>query len=203
MKFSTLSAIFSFANAKVYRICDADEYSRSCIPESLLGQWDPRYTIERRTVIRRGRERTIRVKVGSDAYTREEIAALDEECRSTVQAFDKYCHQYKFRENLDVEEGTVDVPKYADFRLEDGTCDHQEDAASLMCLYQQCMFDYCLYRRDDWVADCRASVAAGTDVEPRPKWGAVYSYRNMRDALQDGSFGSDTCVDYFSDLSSY
>ena len=70
-----------------------------------------------------------------------------------------------------MEEGTVDVPKYADFRLEDDTCDHPEDVASLQCLYQQCMFDYCLYRRDDWVAACGASVDAGTDIEERPPWG--------------------------------
>ena len=92
MRFSTLSAIVAVANAKTYRICDADEYSRSCIPVDLLGQWNPRYTTETRTVVRRGRERTIQVKIGSDAYTEDEMAALDRQCRRNALAFDRYCH---------------------------------------------------------------------------------------------------------------
>ena len=101
-----------------------------------------------------------------------------------------------------MEAGFTDIPKYADFR-NDGVCDQEDDAANLMCQYQQRMFEYCLYRRDDWVKKCEASVAASTDVEDRPGWGQVYSYNNMRAALGDGSFGNETCRNYINELEGY
>ena len=202
MKFSALAAIAALTSAKLYRICDEGEsYTRKCIPESLVGEWKARYTPEERTIEdRRGREVTRNVPVGTDAYTLEELGALDRACRKTTLAFDSYCHQYRFREDSDVEEDKVDIPKYADFRDDDGACAYDEDAARLQCEYQQCMFEYCLHRRDQWVAQCGEAVLAGARPEKRPGWGQVYSYKNMERALRDGSFENETCEAYVEEL---
>ena len=90
--------------------------------------------------------------------------------------FDKYCHQYNVREGKDV--------RYADYTeaADNRDCMHWEgdddvptnEAAH--CLAQDCMFDYCLWRRDvqlkkceDFVKEWQEEVAlasndAGEDV---------------------------------------
>ena len=208
MKLSLLAALAASSTAKVYPVCaPGSDYSRHCIPESLVGAWEPRYddkaTIQVEILGRRGRIQTLDVPVGSDAYTEELYADLDMTCRKTALAFDEYCHQYKFTETTDGLENEVDVPKYADFRL-DGSCERDQDApAELQCMYQQCMFEYCLYRRDDWVEECEIAIDAGTAVTERPPWGEVYSFPRMKEALLAGDFADDTCVDYFNTLAEY
>merc|ERR1712073_28785 len=68
---------------------------------------------------------------------------------------DKYCHQYNAKPNK---------VKYGDFTV-DGDCTSWEDedgeptTESVYCLAQDCMFDYCLWRRDQQLETCEAFVA--------------------------------------------
>merc|ERR1712079_358951 len=98
-------------------------------------------------------------KVGTDALN---YGALEDAGEATVyclresRAFDKYCHQYNAKEGKAV--------RYADFTV-DGDCTSWEDedgeptTESVYCLAQDCMFDYCLWRRDEQLATCEAFVA--------------------------------------------
>ena len=66
------------------------------------------------------------------------------------------------------------------------------------------MFEYCLWRRDEWIDDCEAAVAAGTAIPDRPNWGNVYNYGNMYNDLRAAdSFDSETCRDYYLVLEDY
>ena len=47
------------------------------------------------------------------------------------------------------------------------------------CLGQQCMFEYCIHRRDKWLEGC---VANKGDVED-PDWGDVYNFGTMHGDL--------------------
>ena len=94
-------------------------------------------------------------KVGTDAldYENSEASAY---CLRESKAFDKYCHQYNAKVGKPV--------RYADFTV-DGDCTSWEDddgeptTESVYCLAQDCMFDYCLWRRDEQLATCEAFVA--------------------------------------------
>ena len=141
---------------------------------------------------------------GTDA---RDYRQVEESCAAVAYAFDRYCHQYDFLKESKADQ-TVDVmtttPKYADFRLDDGTCNYDEHLSELQCLSQQCMFEYCLWRRDEWIDDCEAAVDAGTAIPDRPKWGNVYNYGNMYNDLRAAnSFESDTCLDYYLVLEDY
>ena len=193
MKTSALATLAAFASAKATIPCVDGDYKPKCTPEGLVGTWEARWEVEPKEITftdRRGRERTktIRYKKGSDEADYDQI---DEKCRKVARKFDSYCHQFNISDNVDKEAIT---PKYADF----GDCDQQsEHLEQLQCLSQQCMFDYCLWRRDDWVEDCEAAVEDGTQIPQRPGWGQVYSYGNMHNDLLAGDFTSDTCTEYY------
>ena len=128
-----------------------------------------------------------------------DYAQIDDSCAATAYQFDRYCHQYGVlgeSKATPVDKDTV-TPKYADWRLADGTCNYDDQLSERQCLGQQCMFEYCLWRRDTWVADCEASVAAGDGVPQRPGWGDVYNYGKMHNDLLAGDFANDTCEDYY------
>ena len=73
-----------------------------------------------------------------------------EVCLRSVKMFDSYCHQYK------VGEGSEKAPKYADY-TDDGSCNGwTETNEKAHCLAQECMFEYCLYKRDEHYDACEA-----------------------------------------------
>ena len=77
----------------------------------------------------------------------------DQTCQDGVIAFDKYCH------------GDNNPKKYADYRNgDDGSCDYDETNAQIHCLAQQCMFEYCLWRRDEYVDTCSGFKDAWADA---------------------------------------
>ena len=66
-----------------------------------------------------------------------------EKCRNGVEAFDVYCH------------GDNKPWKYADYRNgENGECDYDHTESQIHCLAQQCMFEYCIWRRDQYLNTC-------------------------------------------------
>jgi hypothetical protein len=101
-------------------------------------------------------------KVGSEALSYGALADAGEAtwyCLRESKAFDKYCHQYNAKPNK--------PPRYADFT--DGgdepseICAEWEDedgatTESVYCLAQDCMFDYCLWRRDEQLDTCEDFV---------------------------------------------
>ena len=108
--------------------------------------------------------------------------------------FDRYCHQYRVDDG-DIEEG--EIPKYADLRNGERTvvnsegeevtekfCNFDvEDDDGIVdqyyCLGQQCMFEYCIHRRDEWLEEC---VENEGDVEAA-NWGDVYNFDTMHGDL--------------------
>ena len=122
-----------------------------------------------------------------------------------VRQFDAYCHQYKINEQK-LARGKI--PKYADFTVE-GSCDAyapevDEDGEQihtleqLACLGQDCMFDYCIWRREEYLKEC---IANNGDLE-RDNWGDVYNFDAMHGDLEydenpEGQFVNQTCVDYY------
>ena len=87
-----------------------------------------------------------------DAYDYESIDRAW--CRHGAEAFDNYCH------------GRVNPHRYADFRNpETGDCDYEDDIpAQIHCLAQQCMYEYCMWRRDEYVQTCDAFVDSWTQA---------------------------------------
>ena len=125
---------------------------------------------------------------GTDALDYQAVAdsgAHTEYCLREAKAFDSYCHQYKTKEGK--------APRYADYtEAEDNRdCSHWEDGdgvtkESAHCLAQDCMFDYCLWRRDEQLKRCAlfveewneevaiASAVAGEDVCKKEKGGICF-----------------------------
>merc|ERR1712156_602930 len=121
-------------------------------PESMQGDNTPRFTVDDN-----GK------KVGSDALNYGALVDAGEAtqyCLRESKAFDKYCHQYNAKPNK---------VKYGDFTV-DGDCTSWEDedgeptTESVYCLAQDCMFDYCLWRRDEQLETCEAFVADWEDA---------------------------------------
>merc|ERR1712109_251741 len=115
-------------------------------PESMRGDNTPRFT-----------EDDNGKKVGSDALNYgalEDAGEATKYCLKESQAFDKYCHQYNAKPNK---------VKYGDFTVGGDCTSWEEDGEptteSVYCLAQDCMFDYCLWRRDEQLATCEAFVA--------------------------------------------
>ena len=97
--------------------------------------------------------------------------------------FDSYCHQYRTKEGKAV--------RYADYTeaADNRQCTHWEGEDGVptneaaYCLAQDCMFDYCIWRRDvqldkcedfviEWQAEVGlASEAAGEDVCQKERGG--------------------------------
>lgn len=102
-------------------------------------------------------------KVGSDQFEFSDIGADASEdingyCASQADDFDKQCHQF----SRSTGSGN---PRYGDYtdggKREGAQCnDWQTDVEKSYCLGQDCMFDYCLLRRDQYVEDCLALAAA-------------------------------------------
>jgi len=103
-------------------------------------------------------------KVGSDALNYAALADAGEAttyCLKESKAFDKYCHQYNAKAGK--------APRYADFTdggdVPSEICAEWEDddgeatTESVYCLAQDCMFDYCLWRRDEQLETCEEFVA--------------------------------------------
>ena len=153
-------------------------------PEEMLGQHRPRFILDENDK-----------PLGSDALKYQELADAGTDtgyCLKEARMFDAYCHQYKAKEGK--------APRYADYtEAEDNRECGQwtDDESAAHCLAQDCMFDYCLWRRDEWVEDCEAAVENGTQMPSRPGWGQVYSYGNMHNDLLAGDFTSDTCTEYY------
>ena len=81
-------------------------------------------------------------------------------CLRESKKFDIYCHQYNA--------GPDQLPRYADFTAEGDPserCAEWEDEdgeptiEGAYCLAQDCMFDYCIWRRDERLIACNAFVA--------------------------------------------
>lgn len=93
--------------------------------------------------------------VGTFVGDYQSIAADDVKgkCVASMKAFDTYCHQYK------IANGSTEVPKYGNYTnlgegmVGDGTqCDDwEDDQEKFYCLAQDCMFEYCLWRRDTYI----------------------------------------------------
>ena len=106
-------------------------------------------------------------KVGTNAldYEDYENSGTTAYCLRESKAFDKYCHQYNAKEGK--------PPRYADFTggpegdslgCEDGWEEVDEDGDPIVtteaayCLAQDCMFEYCLWRRDQQLVTCEEFV---------------------------------------------
>ena len=136
----------------------ARRFNPKALPEDMEGENVARFTVD-----------DDGKKVGSDALDYEASGATAY-CLRESKAFDKYCHQYNPGKKL----------KYADFTdggdVPSEICAEWEDdgaptTESVYCLAQDCMFDYCLWRRDeqldaceDFVEDWEAAVQAATDA---------------------------------------
>ena len=77
-------------------------------------------------------------------------------CLREARMFDAYCHQYRVREGKDI--------RYADYTQGDRDCKHWENGDDIPteeaahCLAQDCMFDYCIHRRDVQLDVCEDFV---------------------------------------------
>merc|ERR1719330_1758873 len=89
-------------------------------------------------------------KVGSHAldYATNGATAY---CLRESKKFDIYCHQYNA--------GPDQLPRYADFTAEGEDGDGEPTTEGAYCLAQDCMFDYCIWRRDERLIACEAFVA--------------------------------------------
>ena len=191
-----LAAVAAYAYADGDCCEDLGSYDPKCIPEALEGpdNWDARFTLR----IREGKKPK---KIGSDMIRWADMRLLQSrQCRRGARQFDAYCHQYNVRDGHPKK-----TPKYTDYTGGSGVCEYEDDLSQAICLGQQCMFEYCIWRRDEWIDECEE--AAGDIVLPRevPGWGDVYDYGNMHDDLDTnaataGQFSSDTCTDYYAHI---
>ena len=196
-------------------------YDPQDIPEDLVEFVEKRWSLVPHPNPKKRRS----IKFGTDALTfgelREMRAVLDKgayrKCRRGALRFDRYCHQYGV-DDSDIEEG--EIPKYADLRDErqvvnsegEGVVDSEgepvmekfcnfnvEDNDGIVdqyyCLGQQCMFEYCLYRRDKWLEDC---VDNDGEVDAA-NWGDVYNFDTMHGDLasNDGTWDNEVCDAYY------
>ena len=93
--------------------------------------------------------------VGTFVGNYEGIAAEDVKgtCIKQMKAFDSYCHQYAIPNDSDR------APRYGDYtdlevgEVGDGSqCDQwDKPTEKFYCLAQDCMFEYCLWRRDTYI----------------------------------------------------
>ena len=142
------------------------------VPEAMEGQHRERWTL------------VDGQKVGTDALDYDaEADTYTRYCLKEAKSFDKYCHQYT------IKNGKL---KYGDFTLSGDSrdCSHWEDGdvtvEASYCLGQDCMFDYCLWRRDQQLAACEdfvaqwetvvdaASIEAGEDLCKKRRGDACY-----------------------------
>ena len=61
------------------------------------------------------------------------------------------------------------------------------------------MFEYCIHRRDEWLAECTANQGEIRNAN----WNDVYNFDRMREDLQSGDWANGVCDDYLAlDVSS-
>ena len=151
----------------------AGRFNPKKTPEEMLGKHRARFFLDENDKPQ-----------GTDALDYQAVADSGEHtayCLKEARMFDAYCHQYKAKEGK--------APRYADYtEAEDNRdCFHWEDGditkSAAHCLAQDCMFDYCLWRRDQQLEVCaefvvewneavaEASVEAGEDVCKRERGG--------------------------------
>ena len=113
-------------------------------------------------------------------------------CRKGASQFDRFCHQYGINQ---AKLNAGKIPKFADLTNPSGVCDFEDDLERLACLEQDCMFDYCLHRRDEYLATC--VEAEGN--HKRDKFTTVYDLDAMLGALQHngGDWTAPTCDAYY------
>lgn len=193
MKFTLLAAIATFALAY-----DPQDFPETITSADVTLRWD---RAEPAREGKRGKKEGTHMKDKQEL--REELRAITDRagkknCAKGVKQFDAYCHQYKVSQ-MKVDRGTI--PKYADLRnvrdddTETYSCDYDDDLAQLACLGQDCMFDYCIWRRDEFLAEC----IANNGDQDRDDWGDVYDFDNMHGDLQSngGEWPNATCDDYY------
>ena len=126
--------------------------------------------------------------------------------------FDRYCHQYRVDDD-DIEEG--EIPKYADLRrgvdpeTNEKFCNFDVDdedgiVDQYYCLGQQCMFEYCIHRRDEWLEECVENEGRLANAN----WGDVYNFDTMHGDLESngGDWANAVCDAYYaleSDVEDY
>merc|ERR1719461_305649 len=186
-----LAAVAAYAYADGDCCEDIGSYDPKCIPEALEGPdyWEARFTI-------REREGRKPKKIGSDMIRWADMRLLRRQCRRGARQFDAYCHQYGVRDGHPRK-----TPKYTDYTT-DGVCAFDDELSQAICLGQQCMFEYCLYRRDEWIEQCEEDAGDIELPKVEPGWGDVYDYGNMHADLDtnedtDGDFVSQVCTDYY------
>ena len=158
MKFSLIvAALALYAQAK---------FNPKKVPDSMRGMHRERYDGE-------GRQ-----KKGTHAldYAAKAAEGYSGHCLREAWKFDGYCHQYRVKEGKDI--------RYADYTeaADNRQCSQWEfgqgvpTVEAAHCLAQDCMFDYCIHRRDlqlekcedfvvEWQAEVElASERAGEDV---------------------------------------
>ena len=171
------------------------EYEPKCIPEALEGpdNWTARWSPKERPNGKKPK------KVGTDALKGADFREIENrQCKKGARQFDAYCHQYNVRDGHPRK-----TPRYTDYRTEAGDCEFAgDDLSKLVCLGNQCMFEYCLYRRDEWIDECEENSGDLDLPKDEPGWGDVYDYGNMHADLDtnedtDGDFVSQVCTDYY------
>ena len=171
---------------------DIGEYDPKCIPEALEGpeNWSQRWTT---FTNKKGKT----MKRGSDFVKWSQLKGLPRQCKRGARQFDRYCHQYM------IADGREDkTPKYTDYTGGTGVCDHADDLSQAICLGQQCMFEYCIWRRDEWLDNCADEEGEVELPVVDPSWGDVYDYGNMHADLDtnedtEGDFVSAVCTEYY------
>ena len=142
-------------------------------------------------------------KVGTNAYSKRELKARTSgmatregkrTCKRGAKQFDKYCHQYMIDQDR-VDAGRI--PKYANFKSNngEGECAFTDRLEQLACLGQDCMFDYCIHRREEFLDACIANEGD----QARDDWGNVYDFGEMHGDLQSngGDWPNATCDAYY------
>ena len=64
------------------------------------------------------------------------------------------------------------------------------------------MFDYCIWRREQWLQECEDEEGEIALPRNEPGWGDVYNYGNMHADLEsndatDGDFVNAICTEYY------
>ena len=188
MKFTTtIAALVALTAAKC--CSKEDEWTPKCTPEGMKGTFDQRWDMQEI----KGKQR----KVGEQAMAMSDLKGLPKTCKKGARQFDAYCHQYGIKED----NAKGKEPRYADYTDADGTCDSYTDILEKVhCLAQDCMFDYCMFRRDEFIAECQEAEGDIDLPKANPGWGDVYDYNNMHgDLVSNGGddFDNATCDEYY------
>ena len=67
------------------------------------------------------------------------------------------------------------------------------------------MFEYCIWRRDEWLEICADEEGEVELPVNNPGWNDVYDYGNMHDDLDtnaatEGEFTSEICTEYYAHI---